>query len=323
MQIADWESTFETAESRRLKVLTWIAMPVGFHSAGYHSLLDEFGDNAAGVYGAWCALCSLAGSCPARGRLTSSKGVSYSISRIARETHLAQHWFEKLIPWALAQGWLIATEPDAEDRDASEADVVDSADPEKHRVLGNPQQSPSERPADPQQPPSESRGIPGLQDLTGQDLTGQDRGGGESDSVESPPAAAGTPPCPADEIVAEFNGTFGLQCRLTPKRRKQLTTRWRDPHWREHWQEALSRAGPSKFLRGQNDRGWQIDLEFFLRPDTLDKILEGKYDNRNSNTTGGTRGDQRLTRVDSAADLRGRKRVSAEEWLSTASTSGD
>ncbi len=97
-------------------------------------------------------------------------------------------------------------------------------------------------------------------------------------------AGASVPPPPLDVIVADFNETFGLNCRLTDARRTQLRARWKDEHWRDNWMVALARAGPSAFLRGANDRGWVIDLEFFLRPDTVTKILEGKYDNRRSGT---------------------------------------
>ncbi len=101
-------------------------------------------------------------------------------------------------------------------------------------------------------------------------------------------------PCPAQEIVTEFNRAFGCQCRLTKSRQKQLRSRWGDEFWRSSWRDALQRAGPSKFLRGENDRGWRIDLEFFLRPDTVTKILEGKYDNR-ANDLNGNHAGQRLT----------------------------
>ncbi len=97
-------------------------------------------------------------------------------------------------------------------------------------------------------------------------------------------AGASVPPPPFDVIVAAFNETFGLNGRLTDARRTQLRARWRDEHWRDNWMVALARAGPSAFCRGANDRGWVIDLEFFLRPDTVTKILEGKYDNRRSGT---------------------------------------
>lgn len=287
MKIAEWDKTFENAESRRLKTLTWIAFPVGFHSSGYHALLDEFGEDAAGVYGAWCALCSLAGTCPVRGQLASSSGVAYTIRRIARETHLSEHWLNKLIPWAIKQGWLIEDDP--------ESPSVNSTTP---TPCDDTQQSPSERPADAQQPVGEDWGNVGLQDRTGPNRTGQEKGR-EEGSGEPVPAVAGTPPCPADEVVESFNRTFGTKARLTAKRRKQLTARWRDPHWREHWRQALERAGPSDFLSGQNNRNWRIDLEFFLRPDTVTKILEGKYDNRDGSQPASKAAEREQSNADS------------------------
>ena len=43
---------------------------------------------------------------------------------------------------------------------------------------------------------------------------------------------------------------------------------------------ALRAIGNSPFLKGQNDRGWTADLDWFLKPDSL-HILEGKYANGN------------------------------------------
>ena len=56
-RIAKWTETFERAESRKLKQLTWIAMPVGFSSTGYQAMLEDFdAERAPAIYGAWCAL---------------------------------------------------------------------------------------------------------------------------------------------------------------------------------------------------------------------------------------------------------------------------
>jgi hypothetical protein len=87
---------------------------------------------------------------------------------------------------------------------------------------------------------------------------------------------------PYEAIRNRFDETFGLASQLTEKRRKALKARWRDSWWRENWEAALERAGPSAFLRGANDRNWVIDFEFFVRPDTVTKMLEGQYDNRKS-----------------------------------------
>jgi hypothetical protein len=44
--------------------------------------------------------------------------------------------------------------------------------------------------------------------------------------------------------------------------------------------DALNRVAKSSFCRGQNERGWKADIDWFLKPDTLTKILEGKYDDQ-------------------------------------------
>jgi hypothetical protein len=99
-KIAKWESVFERAESRKLKQLTWVAMPIGFDSTGYQLLLDEFGDDAAAIYGAWCVLCAVAASCHRRGVLASSRGIPLKVSHIARMTGFQSQLFERLIAWA-------------------------------------------------------------------------------------------------------------------------------------------------------------------------------------------------------------------------------
>lgn len=46
---------------------------------------------------------------------------------------------------------------------------------------------------------------------------------------------------------------------------------------------------PSKaWLMGDNEREWTADIDFFLRPDSITKIREGKYDHGNSNRLGPT-----------------------------------
>lgn len=44
------------------------------------------------------------------------------------------------------------------------------------------------------------------------------------------------------------------------------------------WRRIIERVNASTFCRGENDRGWRADPEFILRPDSADKVLEGKYD---------------------------------------------
>lgn len=111
--IAKWKDVFERAESRKLKQLTWIAMPVGFQSHGYQSLLDEFEGDAPAIYGAWCALVSLAASCAVRGVLANSRGIPLKTSHIARITGFPAPLFERLFAWASSEdvNWLEVVDP--------------------------------------------------------------------------------------------------------------------------------------------------------------------------------------------------------------------
>jgi hypothetical protein len=81
------------------------------------------------------------------------------------------------------------------------------------------------------------------------------------------------------EVLEEFDASFGTRSRLTVSRIKALKARLKDSWWCDNWRAALDRGSGSAFLRGANERGWKIDFEFFLRPDTATKILEGKYSN--------------------------------------------
>ena len=100
IQISKWDEVFETAESRRHKVLSWVSMPIGFQSHGFQALIDEFGDEAPAIYGAWCALVALAATMPTRGVLASSRGIPLSLNSIARQTFFPVEVYRRLLEWA-------------------------------------------------------------------------------------------------------------------------------------------------------------------------------------------------------------------------------
>jgi hypothetical protein len=97
-----------------------------------------------------------------------------------------------------------------------------------------------------------------------------------------------TPPTPKGECeeisAAEFltkwnqlGPPFKPIVAMTKDRCKKLRARSRDRFWREHWCAALALLPDRPFLRGDGERGWIADVDFFLRPDTVVKIEEGKY----------------------------------------------
>jgi hypothetical protein len=67
---------------------------------------------------------------------------------------------------------------------------------------------------------------------------------------------------------------------ITAKRKRSMASR--PASWRTEAIDALAklRGGCSGFLIGQNDRGWVANFDWFLKPDTVAEILEGKWDPR-------------------------------------------
>jgi hypothetical protein len=124
----------------------------------------------------------------------------------------------------------------------------------------------------------------------------EDRG-----AAGSPPKKVGrSPPSlaepPFEDIKRHWNESLAVSHTLTEARRNKIKTRWKDATFRERWQEAIDRISASDFCRGLNDRGWKADLDWFLHTDTLTKVLEGKYDNRN--TSKASHGDNSAARTE-------------------------
>lgn len=78
--------------------------------------------------------------------------------------------------------------------------------------------------------------------------------------------------------AAEANG-WKTCLQINEDRERHLRARLKDPRWREGWRSALVRAGPIPALRGEGvDGTWKADVDWFLRPGTVTRLLEGKYD---------------------------------------------
>jgi len=85
------------------------------------------------------------------------------------------------------------------------------------------------------------------------------------------------------EIFEAWNSTKGLtQCLLvSDKRRRSLSIRIREPFFAQNWRKAIDRVASSRFCQGESERGWKATFDWFITPDAVTKIMEGKYDNRN------------------------------------------
>lgn len=70
-------------------------------------------------------------------------------------------------------------------------------------------------------------------------------------------------------------------------RRKHAMNRWKERPDRVFWLSVFQRINGSDFVLGHNDRGWKGNFDWFVKPGTLAKILEGQYDNRGGNSRQG------------------------------------
>lgn len=83
------------------------------------------------------------------------------------------------------------------------------------------------------------------------------------------------------EIWNEYSGKLPkVKLPLSGSRSKKAKTRLKDHPDKQTWIEAISRASQSNFCNGINDRGWVATLNWLLQNETVDKILDGTYDNR-------------------------------------------
>ena len=110
-----------------------------------------------------------------------------------------------------------------------------------------------------------------------------DVGGGDKESSGRTAAA---------HILQSFTQATGIKAMVTQKRIAAVRERIRDPVWRENWMKALEIASQMPALFGDNDRNWVMNVEWFLRPDTVAKILEGFYDNWSRTRTKAERHEQ-------------------------------
>lgn len=83
----------------------------------------------------------------------------------------------------------------------------------------------------------------------------------------------------ADEILTRWN-SLGVAniTKLAPgsDRVKHLTKRIKE-HGEDAVFKAIDNIRHSSFLRGQNDRGWTITFDWFVKPSNFVKVLEGNY----------------------------------------------
>lgn len=248
-RIRGWDEHYETSESRKVKgPLKWVAMPTKHDGKTLRRVMRL--DPSGALYGAWCLIIQVAAKCPVRGTLADGDGPLTALD-IGDKTDLSTEAVQQALTVfsSIAIRWL---EP------------VDSS--------GNLLES-----AGTSADPLESQRIPVLQDSTEQNIRSQDK------DTTSHRKRGGDAAVQA--VVDSWNKIEGVRNvrGIAGKRGQAIKARLADPDWRDNWQTALERVSRSSFCKGGGDQGWVADLDWFMKPDTLTKIMEGKYDDRASN----------------------------------------
>lgn len=110
---------------------------------------------------------------------------------------------------------------------------------------------------------------------------------GEGDDLDLPANLARGEEAEAVKTYNRVAEQFGWsECqKLTGSRKAKIRARLRDCGGLGGWSVAMTKAGESKFLRGEGKRGrghenWKPDLDFFLSEEKFTQLMEGKYDDR-------------------------------------------
>lgn len=114
----------------------------------------------------------------------------------------------------------------------------------------------------------------------GTNVTERDeRDGHVSNSADAEPAAPELPKLhPLAEIWNQWCGTLPKAISSAGKRRVSAEARWKERPEEEYWVSVTQRIAGSSFCAGQGSTGWRATFDWFLKPDTHVRAMEGKYD---------------------------------------------
>jgi len=248
-RIVNWSKYFEVNRTRELKYMTWVPMPNKHDGEGFVELITEHANGLA-HYGAWSILVQIASRCEPRGTLLRDGKSAMTSQGLARKSHVPAGLWDEALPRFIKVGWLEHIHLDDKTLEEIPHGAAGKSHPPAPRVRADTVRN------------------------------GTVRNGTEG---EEPSPPDGGSPGVAGPSASEFQSAWNEivktpRCEaLTQKRRRALAARMNDGYWRTHWRKAMGKIPQTPFLRGENDRGWTASIDWFLRPDSVARILEGQY----------------------------------------------
>ena len=85
---------------------------------------------------------------------------------------------------------------------------------------------------------------------------------------------------PYQQIIDSYNqncGKLPKATKLTEKRKRAIRSCLAQGFTVEEICEAFQKAASTPFLTGENDRCWRANFDFIIKPDNMQKIIEGVY----------------------------------------------
>tara|TARA_R110002020_G_scaffold15801_5_gene56394 strand:- start:3308 stop:4186 length:879 start_codon:yes stop_codon:yes gene_type:complete len=101
--IKNWNTHFETAQSRKVSNLTWVAIPNNLNSRGYRKIMKH--PDRAKVFAAWIILIEIASNSRTRGHLGDEDG-PYTTEDLELYSDFPKEDFELAIPFLKEIGWV-------------------------------------------------------------------------------------------------------------------------------------------------------------------------------------------------------------------------
>lgn len=78
----------------------------------------------------------------------------------------------------------------------------------------------------------------------------------------------------------ELPKPFSKVSVLNFSRKASINRRLKEKFFAENWQAALAKFARSNFLKGGGTTGWIANFDWFLKPGSVEKIIEGYYDGK-------------------------------------------
>lgn len=238
--IRNWDAIYENNRSRQIERLSWVPFPNKHDGENYTKIMRH--PDGAMIFSGFVLMVQIASKCCPRGVLIKGNGEPHNVTSMSLKSQAPDVWFKTSIEYLETNtDWLISQEFTNE-RQSN----VTSASVERQACA-----------------------------TEGKGKKEQKEGKGRERLPNGSASLA---------LILEGWNAMAEQARTIPqclvlsdKRRRSLEVRLKDVFFASHWQEAISRIPSSKFLTGQGSGSWKASFDWFIQPDSVAKIIEGKY----------------------------------------------